>query len=299
MDKTNELTYPAKNNEDVAFDLDKMRIAAATTTVTLGIFSPLLTKVEKGGIWFRPYSAFENIPLKNGPTVKSISYGSLIGVDSDLKDLKNKWQVINSAYLGYTGSRQSYDSVKQTHISGFGGAYSTFYRNNFFSAAVLTAGANIAKSSDSKDITGINAGVITRTGYNLKLPHHIVFQPNYIMSYTFDNIFDYRNNKGELVQESPLNLIHIVPSARFFAELKDGWQPFIIVNMSFNILCSGKVTVDNAALPATSVKPYIEYGAGVQKLSEGKYSTFIQALVRNGGRNGLTLLAGFRWILGN
>mgnify|MGYP007061464625 CR=1 FL=1 len=77
----------------------------AKTTVTLSIFSPLLLKPEQKGIWVRPYAAFENIPLKNGPTVKSITYGSLIGGDLAPKDLKNKWQVVHSAYLGYTGSQ--------------------------------------------------------------------------------------------------------------------------------------------------------------------------------------------------
>ncbi len=295
FDKIEKINIPVQNISDESFDLNRIQLAAASTTATLGIFSPLLTKVEKGGIWFRPYSTFENIPLNNGPTVKSISYGALVGIDSDLKNLKKKWQRVNSGYLGYTGSRQSYNSVKQTQLSGFSGFYSTFYRNNFFSAVVLTAGGNVVKSNDSQDIVAVHAGLITRTGYNLKFPHHLVFQPNYIMSYTFDNTFDYRNNRGELVEESPLNIIHIVPSVRFFAELKDGWQPFFIVNMAFNILCSGDVTVNYAALPMTSVKPYVEYGGGVQKLSKGKFSTFIQVLAKSGGRNGVSILAGFRW----
>jgi len=293
--RVEELILPVKNSEQDAFDMDSMRIAAAGTKVTLGIFSPLLTKMEEGGIWVRPYSAFEKIPLKDGPTVKSISYGSLIGIDSDAKDLKNKWQVVSSGYLGYIGSEQSYDSVKQTQMSGFGGIYSTFYRNNFFSAVVLTAGANVIKSTDSEDIIGINAGLITRTGYNIKLPHNIVFQPNYIMTYTFDNNFNYRNNAGELVQEAPLSIIHIVPSARFFTNLKNGWQPFIIMNMNFNIVSNGEVTANNVALPAVSVGPYVEYGGGVQKIWKGEYSTFVQTLVRNGGRNGVSILAGFKW----
>lgn len=290
-----ELMQPIKSSEPETFDADKMRIAASNTAITLAIFSPLLLKSEKGGIWVRPYSAFENIPLRNGPTVKIISYGSLVGIDSDAKDLKNQWQVVKSGYAGYTGSEQSFDSVKQTAISGFGGAYSTFYRKDFFSAFVLTAGSNMIKSTENSDITGIHAGIITRTGYNIKLPHNIVFQPNYIMTYTFDKNFNYRNNAGELVREEPLSIIHIVPSARLFANLKDGWQPFVIVNMNFNIPINGEVTTNNVVLPSASVKPYVEYGGGIQKTLEGDYSTFIQALVRNGGRNGLSILAGFKW----
>lgn len=280
------------SNEDGG---DKIHLASAKTSVTLGIFSPLLLKSEKGGVWIRPYASFEQIPLENGPSVKSFSYGSLIGIDSDPKNLKNNWQVVNSGYLGYTGSQQSYDDVRQTQMSGFGGVYSTFYKKNFFSAVVLTAGGNVVKSNDSQDIVGINAGLITRTGYNIKLPHNIVVQPNYIMSYTFDNNFNYRNNKGELVQDKPLSIIHIIPSIRVFANLKGGWQPFVIVNMNFNAFSKGEVTVNRVASPTAYVKPYIEYGGGFQKSCKEDCSMFFQALAKSGGRNGIAFLAGFRW----
>ena len=65
--------------------------------------------------------------------------------------------------------------------------------------------------------------------------------------------------------------------------------------MNFNILASGEVTVNNSTLPTVSVNPYIEYGGGVQKNWDGKYSAFVQTLARSGGRNGITFLLGFRY----
>ena len=58
------------------------------------------------------------------------------------------------------------------------------------------------------------------------------------------------------------------------------------------------VTANNVRLPEMSMKPYVEYGVGVQKRFKDKYTAFGQAMLRNGGRNGIALTAGFRWNLG-
>ena len=47
-----------------------------------------------------------------------------------------------------------------------------------------------------------------------------------------------------------------------------------------------------------SIKPYIQYGVGVQKRFKDRCMAFGQAMIQNGGRNGISLTAGFRWSLG-
>ena len=54
----------------------------------------------------------------------------------------------------------------------------------------------------------------------------------------------------------------------------------------------------DAALPDMSVRPYIQYGFGIQRKWNDKYTGYLQALLRNGGRNGVSLSAGLRWIIG-
>ena len=58
------------------------------------------------------------------------------------------------------------------------------------------------------------------------------------------------------------------------------------------------VTANGVSLPDMSVKPYVEYGVGVQKLWKDKFTGFLQAMIRNGGRNGIAITGGFRWALG-
>lgn len=298
LKESNQSNQFLLDNPDENFNIDKMQLAVTGTTTTLGVFSPLLLKDEKGGIWVRPYSSFENIPLRNGPTVNSVMYGSLLGVDSSLKDLKHNWQAVYTGYVGYTGSKQSFGNTKQIQNSGFGGLNITLYRKDFFTSWGVNAGGSNINSNDSQDAITISSGIVTRTGYNFNLPHHLVIQPNYIMSYTYARTLDYFNKAGAKISNEPLHTIQITPALRVYANLKKGLQPYILVNMNFNLIGLEKVTADFVSLPTVSINPFVEYGGGIQKEWDDKYSGFFQTTVRQGGRNGVAFLAGFKWSIG-
>lgn len=55
---------------------------------------------------------------------------------------------------------------------------------------------------------------------------------------------------------------------------------------------------NNVSLPDMSVDPYFQYGVGLQKRAVERFTGFGQAMVRNGGRNGIALSFGFRLALG-
>ena len=52
-------------------------------------------------------------------------------------------------------------------------------------------------------------------------------------------------------------------------------------------------------LPQVSVKPYIQYGVGLQKSWGERFTAYGQVMMRNGGRNGIAGSIGFRWTIGN
>lgn len=68
--------------------------------------------------------------------------------------------------------------------------------------------------------------------------------------------------------------------------------------MVWNIMDKTDATADGIKLPEMHIKPYIKYGVGVQKTVGDRFTGFLQAMVRNGGRNGVVLSMGFRWTIG-
>ena len=67
--------------------------------------------------------------------------------------------------------------------------------------------------------------------------------------------------------------------------------------MIWNIMDKSKLYANDASLPNMSVDPYVQYGVGLQKKIGERFTGFGQAMMRNGGRNGVALQFGFRWSL--
>ncbi len=124
------------------------------------------------------------------------------------------------------------------------------------------------------------------------------------MSYTFVNTFDYTNAAGVRIESDPLHSIQIRPNIKFAVNTESGWQPYISAGVVYNVMDKTEAVAidgitDDVRLPNMSIKPYAEYGIGIQKRWKDKYTGYAQAMARSGGRNGVALSFGFRMALGN
>ena len=254
------------------------------------------------GFWVKPFTSFETINLNNGPDVDAITYGTLVGFDSNFKELKRGWYNVQSIYGGYNGSQLSYDGVDTTLNGGVLGLTETFYKGNFFTALTATAGANVGSSKTmygNEDFTALLAGIGSKSGYNFEFKNgKYILQPILFMNYSFVNTFDYTNAAGVKIDSDPLHTFQINPQMKFVANLKNGWQPYASVGFVWNVLNSSKVRANDVILPKMTVDPYVEYGVGLQRNWKDRFTGFAQAMVRNGGRNGVALTFGFRWAIG-
>ena len=275
------------------------RYASAATNS----FSPLYTRIESAGYWVKPYVSFESIPLKNGPKVDNINYGSLIGYDSKIQPIAHGFDRVLSGYVGYNGASQSYSRVDSYQNGGLIGGTVFLYKGNFFNATTISAGASVGESQNmygNENYTMLLAGIGNRLGYNFEFKEgKYIIQPSMLMSYTFVNTFDYTNSAGVQMKSDPLHAIQLAPGVKFIMNTKNGWQPYAAVNMVWNILDKTDVRANDVRLPKMSIKPYVQYGLGVQKRIKDRFLAFGQAMVSNGGRNGVSLSFGLRWFIGD
>lgn len=258
---------------------------------------------KTGGMWYQPYANFENVGLSNGPRVDVQSYGTLIGGDSEYQQLKKGWGTVITPYIGYNGTSQSYPGVSTVTNGGVLGITQTFYRGDFFTALTVNAGAATGETHTMygrDNYTSLMAGVGSKTGYNFEFNNgKFIIQPSMLMAYTFVNTFNYTNAAGVKISSDPLHSIQLHPSVKFMGNVGNGWQPYASVGMVWNILNETKFMANDARLPEMSIKPYVEYGVGLQKCWQDKFTGFLQAMIRNGGRNGVALTFGFKWAFGN
>ena len=279
----------------------KMANRYASTTAPK-VFSPTYLPEKDKGAWFRPYASFEKVDLRNGPKVENISYGSYAGGDSPMYETKNGWDYQYSVYAGYNGSHQNYQGNSIYQNGGTLGASVAWYKKDFFTALTANVGASVAEASTMyghEDFPMLMTGVASKTGYNWELAKgKFIIQPSYLMSYTFVNTFDYTNAAGVRISSDPLHAINIAPGLKFIGNLKGGWQPYIGMQMVWNIMDETHFKANSVSLPDMSVKPYFQYGVGVQKRWGDRFTGFFQTMIRNGGRNGVALSLGFRWAIG-
>ena len=254
------------------------------------------------GLWTRPYATFERVNLSGGPKVNNIAYGNFFGGDADIKYMNNGWSRQFSAYIGYNGSTQDYVGQSIDQNGGNIGLTEVWYKNNFFTGLTLNVGANVAQASTDigrENIPMLMAGLASKSGYNFEFKNgKFIIQPSLLLSYTFVHSFSHENGRGSHIGSSPLNAIQVVPGLKFIFNLPKGWQPYLGVNMRWNIIDKTHFSMQDVTIPDMSIDPYVEYGIGVQRKWGERFTGYGQAMIRNGGRNGVMLSFGFKWALG-
>jgi hypothetical protein len=277
------------------------KTASASTDYNNNMLYNLNEPLNKG-MWVRPYTSFENLHLKNGPRADLISYGVLAGFDTDFRTMKHGWTNVGTGYLGYNGSVITYSGTSTTMNGGLLGFTETFYRKNFWTAITATAGASVGEANNMygrEEFTNFMAGVASKTGYNFEFKNgKFIIQPIWLMSYTFVNTFDYTNSAGIKIKSDPMHTIQLNPNVNFIANLRNGWKPYLSVGMVWNLMNETYFTANNVKLPEMHIRPYVEYGLGIQRVWKDRFTAFGQAMLRNGGRNGIAFTFGFRWTIG-
>ena len=266
------------------------------------IYSPLSIPEANNGIWYKPYATFSSVPLKNGPDVSNVGYGGIFGAESGLINLKRGWRGLYGGYGSYNGSHQSYDGIGIYNNGGLLGLSGALYKNNFFSLWSANVGANSAKAHTSfgnDDFNMLYTGIAQKSGFNLGLFNdRFIVQPNLMLSYSFVNTFDFTNSSNVQIDAKPLNILHIEPQIKLIGNFGDLLQPYLAVSVAWNIMNDARFYANDVMLPELSIKPYVKYGAGIQKRWGDNLTAFFQTYITNGGRNGVGLQLGLRWSIG-
>jgi outer membrane autotransporter protein len=254
-------------------------------------------------MWTLPYSTFERVNLKGGVKVDNIAYGMTYGGDSNMFDMGHGFKGLVSAFVGYNGNHMSYDGISMTQNGGFLGATLNAYKGNFFTGLTVSTGASTGDAHTmygQDNITLLTAGIANKTGYNFEfLDGKVILQPSLFLGYSWVNTFDYTNSAGVRINQDALNAMQIVPGIKIIGNTKNGWQPYAGIDMVWNVFMGrNRVTANDVILPQLSERAYVQYGVGVQKTWADRFTGFLQAMVRNGGRNGIVLSAGLRWTFG-
>ena len=260
-------------------------------------YTPYVNQGDGGGAWIKPSVTLEKIDPDGMGKYKNRAYNTIFGYETPISTLSNGWELVNTIFGGYQGSFQSYDNVKNYQNGGVGGYMANLYKNNFFASGVVMAGGASIEVKDAgkynRDMSyGMyDVGGAARIGYNVGLGDHWLFQPMLTTSYTYISGIDKHNDRGEHVEMKGTNTIQIAPGFKLVGNY-NGWQPYVLFDYTWPLIAKTVADVNNIGLPDIGLRSYVEYGAGFRKNVGDTFTGYAEAVMRNGGRNGVSLQGG-------
>ncbi len=267
------------------------------------LFAPYQYSRKDGGIWYKTYGTFEHLQMNNGlKHVGNNAYGSLIGADFGLKDLKNGWKFMPTAYVGYNGAHQYWSDVSQYQNGGQAGFLGTWYKDNFILGAMAYGGVY----GNTMDVYGHTdetfnyfAGTAAKASYNIRVHRDFVIQPNLMAAYNYFGQQNWHSNFGQMgMMSGMLHGVNIAPGVNFIWE-RDTFSAYLTLQYMYNINGASGGRAGNVNLPQLEMeRGYIQYGIGFTKKFTDRASGYFQAVLRNVGRTGVGLQAGFLFRLG-
>ena len=266
-------------------------------------FAPYQYSRKDGGLWYKMYGTFETLQMSQGlSNVGNNAYGSIIGADFGLKELKNGWKFMPTAYIGYNGAHQYYSGLGAYQNGGQAGFLGTWYKNNFIIGGLVYGGVY----QNSMDIAGHTdntfnyfAGAATKAAYNWRFHRDWVLQPNLFLAYNFFGQQNWHSDFGQMgMMSGILNGINLAPGLNLIWE-KETFSIYATLQYMYNLNGAVGGRAGNVGLPHLYMdRGYIQYGIGFTKRFTDRFSGYFQTVFRNVGRTGVGFQLGFNFLLG-
>ncbi len=265
-------------------------------------FAPYQYKKEDGGLWFKSYVNFETLSLTRGLHVNNNAYGSIVGADFPVVNMKNGWKFMPTAFIAYNGSHQTFSKVGMYQNGGQGGFMGTFMKDDFIGSVLAYGGGY----SNEMSVAGFNdysdnwfAGTAAKLAYNLHATEHFTVQPTAFVSYNIFGKQNWNTDFGTMSMNSGLlNGVNVAPGVNLIYA-RETWNMYATIQYMININDQVGGRAGNVNLASIDMKHgYIQYGVGVTKTWKDRLSSYFQILLRNGGRTGVGFQLGLQYLFG-
>lgn len=249
--------------------------------------------------WFIPNVGYQKVDYGNGiDDVSNTLYGGLIGIDFPFLMAKEA-MLVPTFFVGYSGSKQEYQSATLHNDSIVAGGMLTF--KNYF--ALLSAQLYITNGPESyrfkqyQDSFNVFSCTATVKGeLDINLSENMVFQPAFTFFYNHSSLQDYTTVNGATISSSNFHNVVLSPSAKIMASI-NGWYPYLSGSINISTIQTGKVVADDLTLPKYKLPNYVEGSIGIENTFFKDYSGYVQVSGYAGNMRGIAFQMGLRGYL--
>jgi len=258
--------------------------------------------LKEGGLWTEVFGNFETLKMSHGLSkVRNNSWGFIVGGDFGLKELKNGWKWMPTAYIAYNGGHQTFNKVGLYENGGQLGFMSSFSKQNFMETALVYAGlygTSMDIAGDSEDAFNYFAGLASKSCFDWNLGSHFKVQPNLTLAYNFFGKQSWHSDYGQMGMSAGfLNGFNVAPGVNFIWQ-QESWNLYATIAYAWNFFGSLDGTAGHVDLPDLKMKNgYLTWGFGMTKSFSDRLAMYGQATVRHIGRTGIICQGGVNWKL--
>ncbi len=258
--------------------------------------------LRDGQIWTEMFGNFETLKLShNLDKVRNNSWGFIVGGDFGLKELRNGWRWMPTAYLAYNGGHQTFNKVGIYENGGQVGFMGSFMKDNFMETALAYVGVygtDMSVAGTSEDAFNYFLGVASKTAYDWNLNSHFKVQPSLTLAYNMFGQQNWHSDYGQMGMSSGfLNGFNVAPSVNFILQ-QETWNMYATISYAWNFFGGMDGRAGNVDLPSVKMSQgYLQYGFGMQKAFSDRFNMYAQATIRNIGRTGVICQGGMNWRL--
>ncbi len=255
---------------------------------------------KDGGLWMKNFASFEKLSMTQNLRVGNNFYGTLIGADMPVVDLKQGWKLVPTAYVGYNGAHQHFDSVSMYQNGAQLGLMGTFMKDDFVGSALVYGGTyfnEMKLNGYNEDAMNFFVGTAAKGAYNIHATKHFTVQPNVFVSYNFFGKQSWHSNFGDMYMNSGfLNGINVAPGMNLIYS-RETWSMYATFQYMYNINEDLTGKAGNVLLHNVQMRHgYFQYGVGVTKTWKDRMNSYFQIVFRNGGRTGIGFQLGAQYL---
>ncbi|MDR1168798.1 MAG: hypothetical protein LBK53_07945, partial [Heliobacteriaceae bacterium] len=263
------------------------------------MFAPYQFTKKDGAIWTKTYATFERLSMTHGLNVANNAYGQIIGADFPVVELSKGWKFLPTAYISYNGGHQTFNGVSMYQNGGQGGFMGTFNKGDFIGSVLAYGGGynnEMSVAGNTENTGNWFAGTAVKGAYNIHATRNFIIQPNLLASYNIFGKQNWYSNYGALSMNSGLlNGINVAPGLNLIYG-RETWSVYLTALYMYNINDSVGGRAGSVNLPGLSMRHgYLEYGVGATKTWKDRLSSYVQFVIRNGGRTGVGFQLGLTW----
>lgn len=260
-------------------------------------YTPYVNQQDGGCVWLKPSTTLETVSPSGFSGYKNRNWNAILGYETPISTLRSGFEIINTVFGGYQGSYQDFDDAYNYQNGGFGGYMANIYKKNFFMGFTALAGGIGVQTTDdgpygrNQEFGLFNAGAAMRLGYNVGMGKHWLLQPIMTAGYTLISGYNEDNERGEGVAVKPTNTLQLAPGFKIIGNY-NGWQPYALFDYTWALGSRTLAHVNDVTMPEMKVRSYVEYGVGVRKNMGERFTGYLEAVMRNGGRTGPSFQGG-------